>query len=187
MESRENLWAEAMRAERRGDIGAYQGLLKQIADFLRKLVRYRLGQLGLNPHEAEDLVQEILIALHTKRHTWDEDRPFMPWLMAVTRYKFIDAARRLRRETSRRIDLTYEEMAEMIEAPSIDPDLAGDIERHLADLPDGQQAVVRSIAVDGASVRETAQKLSASEGSVRVAFHRALQRLRTLANQKDQE
>jgi RNA polymerase sigma-70 factor (ECF subfamily) len=187
MESREDLWAEAMRAERRGDSAAYQGLLSNIADFLRKLVRYKLGQFGLNQHEAEDLVQEILIALHTKRHTWDQDRPFMPWLMAVTRYKLIDSVRRMRRETARRIDLTYEEMAETIAAPASDPDLAGDIERHLSDLPDGQQAVVRSIAIDGASVRETAQKLSASEGSVRVAFHRALHRLRILAKQKDQE
>ena len=187
MESREHLWAEAMRAERQGDSAAYGILLGEIAGFLRKLTRHRLGQLGLNPHEAEDLVQEILIALHTKRHTWDQDRPFMPWLFAVTRYKFIDTARRLRRETSRRIDLTYDEMAEMIEAPQADPDLAGDVERHLSELPEGQQAVVRSIALDGASVRETAQKLSASEGSVRVSFHRALQRLRTLAKQKGQE
>lgn len=111
----------------------------------------------------------------------------MPWLFAVTRYKFIDSARRLRREAARRVDLTYEEIAEMFAAPQSDPDLAGDLERHLAALPDGQQAVVRSIAIDGASVRDTAQKLSASEGAVRVSFHRALQRLRTLAKQKGQD
>ena len=186
MESREHLWAEAMRAERRGDSAAYQALLGDIARFLRKLARHRLGQLGLNPHEAEDLVQDVLIALHTKRHTWNQDRPFMPWLFAVTRYKFIDSARRLRREQSRRIDLSYEEMAETIEAPQADPDLAGDIERHLASLPEAQQAVVRSLTLEGASVRETAQRLSASEGAVRVSFHRALQRLRLLAKQKDQ-
>jgi RNA polymerase sigma-70 factor, ECF subfamily len=187
MESREHLWAEAMRAERQGNRAAYQGLLREIAALLRRLVRHRLAQLGLSLDEAEDLVQEILIGLHGKRHTWDPERPFLPWLYAITRYKTLDAARRLRREASRRIDLTYEEMAEMIEAPQADPDLGSDIEHHLSTLPEGQQAVVRSIAIDGASVRETAQKLSSSEGAVRVSFHRALQRLRTLAKQKGQD
>jgi RNA polymerase sigma factor (sigma-70 family) len=106
MDPREQLWAEAMRAERQGDAAAYQRLLKEIADLLRRLIRSRLAQLGLSTHEAEDLVQEVLISLHTRRHTWDADRPFLPWLHAITRYKFIDAARRLKRETRYRIDLT---------------------------------------------------------------------------------
>lgn len=188
MESREQLWAEAMRAERQGNAAAYERLLKEIADLLRRLVRNRLAQYGLRPDEAEDLVQEILIGLHTKRHTWDSDRPFMPWLFAVTRYKFVDAARRMRREAARRIDLTMEELAELVPAPNDDADrLALDLDRHLAALPQGQRSVVRSLAIDGASVRETATKLETSEGAVRVTFHRALQRLRALAGKEGEE
>lgn len=182
MESRELLWAEAMRAERQGDAAAYQRLLKEIADLLRKLVRKRLSQLGLQTYEAEDLVQEILIGLHAKRHTWDSDRPFMPWLFAITRYKFIDGARRLRRDASRRFDLTYEDLAEIAEAPAEDLDRATlDIERHLAALPQGQQAVVRAIAIEGASVKAAAGKLNTSEGAIRVTFHRALAKLKAAA------
>jgi len=182
MESRENSWAEAMRAERRGDAVAYQRLLKEIADLLRKLVRYRLTQLGLQTHDAEDLVQEILIGLHAKRHTWDPDRPFMPWLFAITRYKFIDGARKLRRESSRRLELTFEDLAEIAEAPAEDLDRATlDVERHLASLPQGQQAVVRALAIDGATVKATAEKLETSEGAIRVTFHRALTRLKAAA------
>lgn len=185
MESREHLWAEAMRAERRGDARAYEQLLREISELLRRVVRSRLAQFGLSRDEAEDLVQEILIGLHSKRHTWDPDRPFMPWLFAVTRYKFVDAARKMRREAARRIDLTMDELAEMVAAPSDDPDRALDFDRHLAALPQGQQAVVRALAVDGDSVRETARKLDTSEGAVRVTFHRALQRLRALATGED--
>lgn len=187
MESREHLWAEAMRAERRGNAVAYEKLLREIAELLRRLVRHRLAQFGLRPDEAEDLVQEILIGLHTKRHTWDPDRPFMPWLFAVTRYKFVDAARKMRREAARRIDLTMEELAEMIAAPSDDPDRGIDLDRRLAALPQGQQSVVRSLAIDGASVRDTARQLETSEGAVRVTFHRALQRLRNLAGKEGAE
>jgi RNA polymerase sigma factor (sigma-70 family) len=178
MQSREELWAEAMRAERRGDAAAYERLLKEIAALLRRLVGYRLAQLGLNAHETEDLVQEMLIGLHTKRHTWDESRPFLPWLHAIARYKLADAARRLRREARYRIDLTFDEFAELFEAPAEDLDRAVlDIDRHLSGLPQGQQAVVRALAIEGDTVRATARKLRTSEGAIRMTFHRALQRL----------
>ena len=182
METRELLWAEAMRAERQGDAAAYQRLLKDIATLLRKLVRHRLGQLGLQTHEAEDLVQEILIGLHEKRHTWDPDRPFMPWLFAITRYKMIDGARRLRRDASRRMDLTFEDLAEIAEAPAEDFDRTTlDLERHLSTLPEGQRTVVRALAIEGASVKATAGRLNTSEGSIRVTFHRALAKLKAAA------
>jgi len=149
---------------------------------LRRLVRYRLAQLGLNAHETEDVVQEVLIGLHTKRHTWDEARPFLPWLHAITHYKLIDAVRQMKRETRHRINLTFDEFAEMFEAPAEDLDRALlDVDRHLARLPEGQQVVVRALAVEGASVKATADRLQTSEGAIRVTFHRALQRLMALA------
>jgi RNA polymerase sigma factor (sigma-70 family) len=178
MESREHLWAEAMRAERRGDGAAYARLLTEIADLLRRMIRDRLARLGLSADETEDLVQEVLIGLHTKRHTWDVDRPFLPWLHAIARYKIADRARQLRREARHRTHLTSDELAELVEAPAEDLDrLLLDVDRHLSDLPRGQQMVVRALAVEGASVRSTAERLQTSEGAVRVTFHRALQRL----------
>jgi RNA polymerase sigma-70 factor (ECF subfamily) len=178
MESREHLWADAMRAARGGDAAAYERLLTEIAEMLRRLIRYRFTQLGLNAHETEDLVQEVLIGLHTKRHTWDADRPFLPWLHAITRYKIADSARHLRREARHRIDLAFDELANQVEAPAEDLDRSLlDMDRHLSDLSQDQQTVVRALAVEGASVRSTAERLQTSEGAVRVTFHRALQRL----------
>jgi hypothetical protein len=51
------------------------------------------------------------------------------------------------------------------------------IDRHLAVLPVGQRKVVRAIAVEGASVRSVAQELATSEGVVRMTLHRAINRL----------
>ncbi|HUB16618.1 MAG TPA: sigma-70 family RNA polymerase sigma factor [Acetobacteraceae bacterium] len=178
MDPRDELWANAMRAERRGDGVAYEQLLRDIALVLRRLVRARLARAGLSVHETEDVVQEILIGLHAKRHTWDETRPFLPWLFAITRYKFIDAARRLRREMSNRVEITMDELAATLEASADDSDRSMlDLDRHLAILPQGQQRVVRALALDGATVRATAEKLHTSEGVVRVLYHRALRRL----------
>src|SRR5258706_15126542 len=43
---------------------------------------------------AEDLVQEALLAIHTRRHTYDPSQFFTPWVYAIARYKFIDYLRR---------------------------------------------------------------------------------------------
>lgn len=171
-----------MRAERRGDAVAYETLLRDIADLLRRLIQHRLAQSGLGADHAEDLVQDVLISLHTKRHTWDADRPFLPWLYAITRYKLIDAARSRKREALYRIDLTFEEMSDIIDASLDDQNYAlVNMEQHLSNLPRSQQAVVRALAIDGATVRATAQQLNTSEGVVRMTFHRALQRLTAAA------
>jgi len=178
VDEREQRWAEAMRAERRGEAVAYGCMLKEVATALRRSLASRLVRAGLGAHEAEDLVQEILIGLHGKRHTWDSARPFLPWLHAITRYKLIDFTRHRRRETLRRVDLPLEDWLEIVEAP---PDEANrstrEVDRQLAALPVSQRKVVRAIAVEGASVRNVASRFATSEGAVRVTIHRAIRRL----------
>ncbi|GGF24721.1 RNA polymerase sigma factor [Aliidongia dinghuensis] len=183
MDTREQIWAEAMRAERRGDAAAYGRLLEEVADVLRRLIRGRLARRGMGVHEAEDLVQEVLIGLHTKRHTWDPERPFLPWLHAIVRYKLMDAGRRSRREARYLSDLPIEEWSDLLAAPAEDPDRAlVDVDRHVAALPMGQRAVVQALAIEGATVRATAERLGTSEGAIRVTLHRALRRLAAAAN-----
>jgi RNA polymerase sigma-70 factor (ECF subfamily) len=183
MNTHEERWAEAMRAERRGDTAAYQRLLAEIAEALRRFIRARLAGLGLNASDTEDLVQEVLIGLHTKRRTWNEGLPFLPWLHAIVRYKLTDAVRRWRREARRRSDVPLDDWSDLLAAPVEDPDRAlVDLDRHVASLPAGQREVLRALAIDGASVRETAQKLGTSEGVIRVILHRALARLAAAAS-----
>ena len=178
VEEREQRWAEAMRAERRGEALVYERMLKEIATPLRRSLAPRLARVGLGAHEAEDLVQEILIGLHGKRHTWDPTRPFLPWLYAITRYKLIDFTRRRRHETRRRVDLSLEDWLEIVESPADEANRSTwEVERHLAILPVSQRNIVRAIAVEGASVRNVARGLSTSEGAVRMTLHRAIRRL----------
>jgi RNA polymerase sigma factor (sigma-70 family) len=182
METREESWAGAMRAERRGDAASYRRLLDEIAGVLRRVIRARLIRLGLNASNTEDLIQEVLIGLHTKRHTWDESRPFLPWLHAILRYKLSDATRQWRREARYLSDQPLDDWAEIFAAPAEDPDRAlVDVERHVEALPESQREVVRALALDSATVRETAQRLGRSEGAIRVTLHRALARLAAAA------
>src|SRR5258706_550758 len=183
VEEREQRWAETMCAERRGEAVAYERMLKEVATALRRSLAPRLVRVGLGAHEAEDLVQEILIGLHGKRDTWDPARPFLPWLHAITRYKLIDFMRQRRRDTRRRVDLPLEDWLEIVDSPAYEADCSTwEVDRQLAVLPVSQRKIVRAIAVEGASVRNVARGLATSEGAVRVTLHRAIRRLLAAAD-----
>ncbi len=170
MIERETHWAELMRAANAGDAAAYRRLLKDLAPVLRAAARRGFVRAGCDA-DAEDVVQETLLAIHLKRHTWRSEEPIGPWIWAIARNKLIDALRR----RGRRVELPIEDFAEVLpaeEARATSP--ARDVERHLEILPDGQRAVVRAIAVEGASIAEAATRLAMSSGAVRVALHRGL-------------
>jgi RNA polymerase sigma-70 factor, ECF subfamily len=116
------------------------------------------------------VVQEILLAVHLKQHTWDETRPITPWVAAIARYKLIDALRR----GGTGLHLPIEDFADLLPAEEARVDAGPDIAHSLDALPARQRQVLQSIALDGASVAEAAARLGISEGAVRVALHRGL-------------
>src|SRR5215475_8646473 len=77
-----------------GDAGAYHQLLERLACHLRAYYRSRFARIGHGPADAEDLLQEALIAIHTHRDTYEQSEPFTPWVHAIARYKFLDYLRR---------------------------------------------------------------------------------------------
>jgi RNA polymerase sigma-70 factor, ECF subfamily len=164
-------WGDLMRAANRGDSVAYNRLLTSLAPAIRSVARRGFGRAGLVPEEAEDVVQETLLAIHLKRHTWDPTLPLGPWVRAIARNKLIDAIRRRGRRDYVPIDDVIDTLASDTAEPT---PLPGKLDQHLQSLPDRQQSVVRAISLDGASIRETASRLNMSEGAVRVALHRGL-------------
>lgn len=174
MRGRDDEWTDLMRSANAGDGVAYHRLLKSIAPVLRAGARRGLVRAGQPADQAEDIVQDILLAVHLKRNTWDASAPFAPWLFAIARNKLIDALRR----RGRRIFVDIDDFAETIasEAPA-ETLPAGEVATHLAGLPPRQRDVLQSIAVESASIKETASRLSMTEGAVRVALHRGLSSL----------
>jgi RNA polymerase sigma-70 factor (ECF subfamily) len=138
---------------------------------LRAAARRGLARAGQPVDQAEDIVQEILLAVHLKRHTWDPDAALAPWLFAIARNKLIDALRR----RGRRIFVNIDDFAETLAGePAAETVSAREVTSHLDTLPARQRDVVTSIAVDSTSIKATAAKLNMSEGAVRVALHRGL-------------
>jgi RNA polymerase sigma factor (sigma-70 family) len=168
-------WGQLLVAANAGDARAYARFLQSVTPVLRGIVRARGG--GLGEASCEDVVQEVLLAIHLKRHTWDPDSPVRPWLYAITRYKIVDAFR----TRGRKIDVPIEDFAEVLAAEAgPDPTDAADMDRMIGMLDGRSAEIVRKIGLEGVSVAETGQALTMSEGAVRVALHRALKRLAIL-------
>jgi RNA polymerase sigma-70 factor (ECF subfamily) len=173
-QARENEWSSLLRAANGGDAAAYQSFLKLMLPVLRISVSRSLARARMPAVDSEDIVQEVLLAVHLKRQTWIETAPVAPWIFTIARHKTIDALRR----RGRRIELPVDDFADTLAAASPEPNLASvNVDRYLADLPTGQRKVVQRIAVDGQSIAETAAALAMTQGAVRVALHRGLARL----------
>lgn len=166
MNGRESELDPLLRAAIAGDEQAYARFLERAAAIVRGFARRKAGG-GVDP---EDVVQETLLAIHLKRHTWKTDMPALPWVLAIARYKLIDAFRR----RGRRIEVELDTIAETYAEPQTEQASARDIGRALAALTPGQRGVVAAISVEGCTIAETAQRLSMSETAVRVALHRGL-------------
>jgi RNA polymerase sigma-70 factor (ECF subfamily) len=168
---REDEWTGLMRSAMSGDSAAYQRLLKSVTPVLRAAARRGLARAGQPVDQSEDIVQDILLAVHLKRHTWDVTAPFAPWLFAVARNKLIDALRR----RGKRVFVNIDDFAETLADPSAaETASASEVAAKLNALPPRQRDVLRSIAVESASIKDTAAKYAMSEGAVRVALHRGL-------------
>src|SRR6202022_4953880 len=85
-----------MLAGPNGDAAAHKALLTRLSANLRAYFKTHLAQIGKGPADAEDLVQETLSALHTRRHTYDRSKPLTPWVYAIARYRLVDFLRRTR-------------------------------------------------------------------------------------------
>ena len=123
-------------------------------------------------------MQEVLLAIHAKRHTWDPERPLRPWLYAIARHKVTDAFR----ARGARVELDVADFAEILAAePGPDPTAAGDARRLLGQLEPRAAEIVRAVGLDGEAPAATGERLRMSEGAVRVALHRAMKQLSRLA------
>lgn len=166
---------DLLRAANRGDARAYGDFLREVTPLVRGIARARGG--GLGADVIEDIVQETLLAIHQKRHTWREDMAVRPWLYAIVRYKVVDAFR----ARGRRVELPIEDFAEVLPAAADpDPTERSDALRVIGALDPRSARIVRAIGIDGASIAETSAALDMTESAVRVALHRGLKRLAQL-------
>jgi RNA polymerase sigma-70 factor (ECF subfamily) len=156
-----------------GDAQAYHAFLQALGGHLRAFLRKRLYRL---PDDIEDIVQEILIAVHNGRHTYLPDQPLTAWTHAIARYKVADYLQhRSRREALHEpLDDHHEIFAESDEEAA---QARRDVDKLLAQLPDRHRLPILHVKLQGFSVAETAQITGLSESAVKVGVHRGLKAL----------
>jgi RNA polymerase sigma-70 factor, ECF subfamily len=162
-----------MKAAMAGDEGVYRRLLEDLGRSVRAMARGAFARAKLGDADVEDAVQETLLAIHLKRHTWDPNQKLGPWVNAIARHKIIDA---MRRRGARRSE-PIEDFQDFLAAPEEDPHALSDARKLMETLNPRQREIVQLISLDGQSIAATALRLNMTEVAVRVALHRALKAL----------
>ena len=173
--------APLLRAALKGDQRTYALFLKETTCILRSMVAVRHSSLPQDSQE--DILQEILLALHAKRHTWDTHTPVLAWIRAIARYKLIDIQRRRGLRPHVPLDTELEAEPGAGDVPAVLA--ARDSEALLARLDPRSARIVRAVSLEGDSMAEVGHRLSMSEGAIRVALHRAIKRLAAIARKDD--
>lgn len=162
-------------AARDGDQAAYAQFLRDISHDLRGFFRKRLQSM---PDDVEDLVQDVLLALHQKRHTFDAGLLVTAWVYAIAKYKYVDHLRRTRhRHRHDPLDDAAELFAPDAQSPH---DAASDLTQLMAELPDKHRVAILATKIEGLSVQEAAARHAMSESLVKVSVHRGLKKLAQL-------
>jgi RNA polymerase sigma-70 factor (ECF subfamily) len=135
----------------------------------------------LDPQDVEDLVQDVLLSLHSVRHTYDPARPFFPWLLAIVRNRLADAARRYARQKGRELavddlDVTFADLT----ANTPDEGMGGEaaLAEAIRQLPDRQRQAIELLKLREMSLKEAAAQTGTSVSALKVATHRAMASLR---------
>jgi RNA polymerase sigma factor (sigma-70 family) len=170
----DNGWGALMAAAQSGNAGVYHRLLSEVRGWLRRYFTRRLP-----PAMVDDAVQDTLLAIHEKRHTYDPERPFQPWLAAIARYKWIDRLRAIKAAPT-------EELGEDIPVTDHGDTVASawSLERLLAELKPAQSDVIRLVKLQGLSVEEAAMRTGQSVSLVKVNIHRGLGRLMSIVKSR---
>jgi RNA polymerase sigma-70 factor, ECF subfamily len=173
-----------MLASLEGDSASHRALLDGLSRRLRAYYKGKLARFGRGAVEAEDLVQEAVLAIHLKRHTYDPAEPLTAWVHAIARYKLIDFLRRTRKSIS---DVPIEE-ADTIMAhdDNVDAESTYDVRRLMEQLPKNMRCSIEAVKLDGLSIAEAAKRCGISEPGVKMSIHRGLKTLAAMIARETQ-
>jgi RNA polymerase sigma-70 factor (ECF subfamily) len=179
---------EWMLLARGGDAAAYARFLERVGGMIRA---YFLNTSGRSmAHQADDLVQEVLIAIHRKKHLYDEKMPVLPWIYAIARYRLIDTFRASGRRISME-DWPTDPEGRLEEIAGAEPtpedtvvgteEIQGDIEEALKGVSDKQREILILAKVQDVPLAEIARKYGMSVSAVKVTIHRVIKGIRARA------
>jgi RNA polymerase sigma-70 factor (ECF subfamily) len=168
-----------------GDARARDLLLAEVRVIVHRYCRARMGRLPASQHTADDVAQEACIAVLSALPRYeDRGRPFEAFVYGIAAHKVADAQRQ-----AMRTPVPTDPLPDTVDdrpGPAdqvVRADEAA-LARSLLDrLPPAQRELLVLRVAVGLSAEETGHALDMTPGAVRVAQHRALARLRVLAEE----
>ncbi len=163
-----------MAVAQSGNAAVYHRLLTEVGAWLRRYYARRLP-----PSMVDDAVQDTLLAIHEKRHTYDPTRPFAPWLAAIARYKWID---RLRAMKASPTEALVDDIASADHGDAVTS--AWSLEGLLREIKPAQAEVIRLVKLEGLTIEEAAARTGQSISLVKVNIHRGIGRLTSIVRRQ---
>lgn len=163
-----------------GDSSAYRDFLVRMRLLLRQFVRRQVRSMHQSDRDVDDIVQEALIAINKRRHTYDGETPVTAWAYAIARYKLIDNLRATHRLGNMQPLDEFEEAA----AQGDQADARITVRKVLTLLPDKLRIPIELMKLEGLNASEVARRTGATETAVRVRVHRGLEKLARLCGVK---
>lgn len=150
-----------------------------VRDHSAQVYRYALRLTG-NPHDAEDLTQEVFVRVFKSIHTF-KPGTLSGWLHRITTNLFLDQARRRQKIRMDSLSTAPEQIWGLSEAPEdlhLDGQFDADVASALAALKPEYRVAVVLCDVEGLSYEEIAQVLDVKLGTVRSRIARGRSQLR---------
>ena len=186
MEEAERTLRQRLLLALAGDNDAYAAFLRQSGAHLRAYFRRRLIA---SPDDVEDLVQETLLAIHNRRHTYRTSDLLTPWLYAIARYKLVDLLRSQSPRRAAEVPLDGDDgddgaAADLLAVDDSAVEARRDVMKLLETLPDRHRLPIVLVKLEGRSVAEAAAATGMSEPAIKVGIHRGLKKLAAHASKR---
>ncbi|MDY0028396.1 MAG: sigma-70 family RNA polymerase sigma factor [Pseudobdellovibrionaceae bacterium] len=173
-DDQDKVWQELAVKAQSGDTSAYHDLLKSSVPVIRRSI----GRTLPNSDVIDDVVQDVLLSIHKALHTYDPERPFLPWLMAIISFRRTDFLRQhYATRGNKQVSIETVDLPDYLNSSESAVHF-GDVEKALDSLPQKQKEVVELLKIKGYSTKEVSEKTGLSESAVKVTMHRALQKLK---------
>ena len=164
-----------------GDTAAYREFLTLATVSIRPFVARQLKRMGRTDSDAEDIVQETVMAIHSKAHTYDPSSPVSAWIHAIARYKTIDFLRASRNHT---LHVPLDELETSSAPPDDSRENIGALRTRMAALPANLRVPLQLTKLEGLSVAEASDRTGMSQNAVKVSVHRAIKTLTKVLGSK---
>lgn len=162
-----------MKEAQEGSSSSYETLLTEVYMFLQSYIGRKIS----NSSQVDDVIQEVLMAVHNSRHTYDCKKSFMSWFLAITHYKISDSLRLQFKHQISELDENIVDSATDALSLLIENQTFSAVQLVLSELEQKPRDVVNLLKLEGLKVSEVAEKMNLSEANVKVIAHRAYQQL----------